>query len=521
LFLSHYFIAMASADRDIDLSWSCSNTDNALAMSGSESDIDLSRSCSNTGNAPHWRIPNATCRFRPCVPLPTLSLSICRRAHTATALNSEHILIFGGFGIAGDRSGKSRPTATHSRLAATEILRVKAAGEVALAELDLEFEPEPRLYHTAVEVEGDVYLFGGRQGPRRPFDDLYVFSGKSQKWTKIERREGAPWPAARFRHATVAVEPNKLLIHGGIGADGEVLNDAWFFDVSESSWIRTPDTELPRLHSHQITAQTEGCESHFISFLGGRQPDGDIKSNKRSYRLELMLSTSLEELQLFGDDDYDPSRYGSSVSLSSNNRGMLVVSGGIAVPESSPHSNYVHEPLYLVDIGKEPYKPVPLSLDSWKPRLFVDHTMTLLSVNTGSGGDDEFHDRIVILGGGATCFSFGSAFDDEVVVLDPILAPRKKPVSLPLELIPLGERLFDLKLNNKQASGTAGSWDFPTAVGTRAARSLTASGWDEIFEKQHPVVIRGCDLGACLKKWTPNYLTETLASKKVRGPLSS
>jgi tRNA wybutosine-synthesizing protein 4 len=451
----------------------------------------------------------------------------CRRAHTATALDSSRILIFGGFGIPGDQGSrsKSRPSASHARLASTELLTITAAGEVTLASLKLDFEPEPRLYHSAVEVRGNAYLFGGRQGPRRPFNDMYLLDGSSLRWSPIERQSvDAAWPSPRFRHAT-AVLGSRILVHGGIGAEGDVLSDAWLFDLDSCSWTRVHDLDSKSgLHSHQIVVLGQPDMSFLVLFLGGRTPEGefaDVESvswappsafePSSSHHNRIPPGSHLETA-LFR-------RYGSKVSICSNAAGRLLVSGGIA-PPAATDNKLATEPLCLVNFTEKGGDPFPVSLDAFKPRLFIDHTVNVLSVESPGG---VHHDRTVILGGGATCFSFGSTFDDEIAILDAAHAPRiKRPALLP-------DSMASTAVTPSKGIAGAGSsvesngrvvvetdtWDKPTAVATHQAYAFSSNDWRNLFEMQVPFVLRGCDLGPCLEKWTPDYLSETLASKKV------
>ena len=62
-----------------------------------------------------------------------------------------------------------------------------------------------------------------------------------QEWTKLEKPEGAPWPAVRDSHAACCLnfgeEDPQLLVSGGVGDKyGNTLSDAWILDVSSGRW---------------------------------------------------------------------------------------------------------------------------------------------------------------------------------------------------------------------------------------------------------------------------------------------
>ena len=56
----------------------------------------------------------------------------------------------------------------------------------------------------------------------------------------MDHHEGEPCPVARDGHAAVCLnyggDHPQLLVTGGRGADGKVLNDAWMLDVQSGRW---------------------------------------------------------------------------------------------------------------------------------------------------------------------------------------------------------------------------------------------------------------------------------------------
>ena len=58
--------------------------------------------------------------------------------------------------------------------------------------------------------------------------------------TKVEPREGEPWPVGRSSHAACCLgyagDHIHLLVTGGIDGDSKVLKDAWLFNLSMKKW---------------------------------------------------------------------------------------------------------------------------------------------------------------------------------------------------------------------------------------------------------------------------------------------
>ena len=58
--------------------------------------------------------------------------------------------------------------------------------------------------------------------------------------SKVEPHDGESWPFGRCNHAACCLgyagDHIHLLVSGGIGNDGQVLNDMWLFDISLKRW---------------------------------------------------------------------------------------------------------------------------------------------------------------------------------------------------------------------------------------------------------------------------------------------
>ena len=69
---------------------------------------------------------------------------------------------------------------------------------------------------------------------------MYLLWYLSQKWTKLERPEGAPWPGERGAHAACCLnygeEYPQLLVTGGLDNNDTTLQDAWIMDVNSGRW---------------------------------------------------------------------------------------------------------------------------------------------------------------------------------------------------------------------------------------------------------------------------------------------
>ena len=101
----------------------------------------------------------------------------------------------------------------------------------------------------------------------------------SQKWTKLERPEGAPWPVERSSHAACCLnygeEHPQLLVTGGTDKIGNILQDAWTLDVKSGRWREViGDVQLIQLLR---------IKTNLLSCYGSRQilPNSHLCISKR------------------------------------------------------------------------------------------------------------------------------------------------------------------------------------------------------------------------------------------------
>eukprot|EP01062_Namystynia_karyoxenos_P010536 TRINITY_DN13735_c0_g1_i1.p1 TRINITY_DN13735_c0_g1~~TRINITY_DN13735_c0_g1_i1.p1 ORF type:complete len:517 (+),score=163.46 TRINITY_DN13735_c0_g1_i1:84-1553(+) len=73
--------------------------------------------------------------------------------------------------------------------------------------------PGPRRRHTACWHEGSMYVFGGRDGEGRHFNDLYALDTERWLWRRVSYAPG-PRPSARVGHAA-SVLNGVLVVSGG------------------------------------------------------------------------------------------------------------------------------------------------------------------------------------------------------------------------------------------------------------------------------------------------------------------
>lgn len=157
--------------------------------------------------------------------------------------------------------------------------------------------PQKRSSHVAGVVgENTIAVFGGRGGAdgTTVLQDTALFDATSQHWVIGAKVEG-PSPPARYGHAAVSAR-EKLIVMGGIGADGECLSDIWMLQLVRPGvvgWtkLQTEGDALQARAGHSLT----WLNPSRLFVLGGR---------KDAYAT-LTSSQLIDFASLFPKDDDD------------------------------------------------------------------------------------------------------------------------------------------------------------------------------------------------------------------------
>jgi N-acetylneuraminic acid mutarotase len=98
--------------------------------------------------------------------------------------------------------------------------------------------PPARYGHTQVAINGKVYVFGGSYaGSAR--NELYAFDVDTGCWTNLSTPASGSVPGARMEHSAVALD-GKMYVYGGVNSSR--ISDIWAYDPVARTWanISTP-----------------------------------------------------------------------------------------------------------------------------------------------------------------------------------------------------------------------------------------------------------------------------------------
>lgn len=321
--------------------------------------------------------------------------------HSACTLeNDSHreILIFGGFGGLG----------RHARRNETLLFQPQSG---MLKVIDVEGPPSPRMGHTSSMVGESVFVIGGRGDPTTILNDVWLFNTKKNQWRLLECSGSIFHP--RHRHAA-AVFGSKIYVFGGLNND-VISSSMYVLDTDNLQWSEIEiKGEWPcARHSHALVAKDSN-----IYLFGGY--DGE-KALSDLYRFD-SISCLWKKDKTSGKPPL--ARFSHSMFIYKNYLGIV---GGCPVRQH-------HQEMALLDLKFGLWKH--MVINSVGKDLFVRSTTNVI-------GDD-----LIIIGGGASCYAFGTKFSEPMKMsLLPSLSITDTVA--PLQKVPLIQQHEELARDKK------------------------------------------------------------------------
>ena len=359
---------------------------------------------------------------------------------------------------------------------------------------------EARMCHTATNFamknsdgsSHDCLITGGRASPDTIFADCWL--RRDNIWVQTE---DLPTPLHRHCSALVTARGSDeaVLIYGGRTTGGKLSNE-WLVWTEKAGWVKLSCNDkglLPRFGASMIS---DGPNSGIL--LGGMRDDGIILSEIWRWSIdfdrqppEVNLSARYHRSSMLNQCIC---RFGATLT---QGRSSVFLVGGVV------HQGVLSADFDVVQVLlKDPFTVTPYHFhkSTQVPApLLVGHNSTW----DGQG--------LVIVGGGAICFSFGNYTNIGVWRKIPGGDVQYKPWSLWTETLQEEEpssKHLKLTINGKPGD-------------PRSARELSVSmpdhqfknlSFEEIVREAQPIVRRGLNLGPCTHKWTTEYL------KRAVGP---
>ncbi|KAK1680165.1 hypothetical protein QYE76_041013 [Lolium multiflorum] len=287
-------------------------------------------------------------------------------ACTLTVGGEQCVLTFGGFG------GPGR----HSRRNYSLLLDPKSG---LLTEIIVKDTPSPRLGHTITAVGNHIYAIGGRAGPSEILDDVWVLQSTENRWSRVECSGNIFQP--RHRHAAVAAA-SKIYVFGGLSNEG-IYSCMNILDTESMQWDVIPAaSEWPcARHSHSLVSY--GSKLFMFGGHDGQRALDDFYS--------FDVTTLRWNKEITSGRTPSP-RFSHCMFIHKHYLGIL---GGCPIRENN-------QEVALLNLKHSVWFHV--SIPSLGQCLCVRSSPVVI--------DDD----LVVIGGGASCYAFGTKFSQPVKI---------------------------------------------------------------------------------------------------------
>ncbi|EGC47393.1 tRNA wybutosine-synthesizing protein 4 [Histoplasma capsulatum var. duboisii H88] len=364
---------------------------------------------------------------------------------------------------------------------------------------------EPRMCHTITQFYGqDCLLVGGRAAPKKVMADCWL--RHSGRWN---RTDSLPTPL--YRHCATAVNLGGndayVLIYGGKTNNGDVSGKWFLWNVSKGWQEATVANQSPTARFGASIVNIDGQSgvvfggmSRYAVVLDDFWTWKLVKSSDG--RIHVELNNLTETIGASSPLDIWLGRFGASITTTA--RGCFII-GGVAKHCCIPQAYEIMllNKNALDGLVLAPNIPlltaVDLDLESIGSRpLLVGHSSCKV-------GDDD----VLIVGGGALCFSFGIYWNESTWLLQ---SAKSKAVN--------GWSLCEPSTNGHDANpleevSTTRVDDRPNTNSPEMEiipriNISTPQEFQRVVDKAKPVILSGLDLGSCVKTWRKEYLEKAI-----------
>ncbi|KAI4704021.1 hypothetical protein J4E81_001085 [Alternaria sp. BMP 2799] len=492
----------------------------------------------------------------------------------------EEFALFGGhyFLLVASNAEQGRPTelAYGEATTTTGCRKAADAGSITLHTLKLSGggAVTPRRFTAAFAFDKDSMAFHGGQGTQARLADMDTLTREDPNGDRTIQPCGL-LPAARVCHTITSMRNGEALLVGGRGSPTQAYADCWLFN--QGAWARVDDL-VPARYRHSAVAVVLGSgesQIHGVFVFGGKASDGTVLDAEHY----CALWTANGGWNSIPVDGPRPSaRFAAAMSTIDFAQDWGLLTGGadesgVVVQDAvwewsisatpTPRLNFKDRANDVrSSLENSAYARIGASLVPWNDSLLliggvskkhihslsddfllltckdttieVEHpSMQALPPTTwpllvGVGAVSTSRGEIVLAGGGAVCFSMGSYWNEDPIVILPDNAQGAKSWrrAVPSQISGTAgtEGTAGTAQANTTETGPKGRRQkggvekrpTPTARTTEIARVQIQSSDDfaKLAATSKPAIIEGLDIGPCTDLWTLDYLKAKLGPKR-------
>ncbi|KAF2240086.1 LCM-domain-containing protein [Viridothelium virens] len=388
---------------------------------------------------------------------------------------------------------------------------------------------EARMNHTITRHRDSRYLLvGGRSSPDKAQGSCWL--QEDGHWQEVDSlfpgryRHCAGQVGLQFLVSGAQTRLDGVLTYGGRTSDGNVLGE-WMFWDGQNGWQKvqpTNETPEPRFGASMLSLAEANRPCGYVT--GGMRSDGTVIEDLWKWELiyEEGLRIVCRNLSSYVDSIESRSIFGRfGAALVMSEWGVLLVGGvtnGLPLRQEDEVLIFEENPKYpeLLSLSR-------LRLEACGPRPLL----------IGFGATTVQDHSVIVLGGGATCFSFGTYWnagcytltnDEELYnalwhidkpTLEGLTNKRDKEGSgastSRKDMVQSGA----LEKAEEQHRFSLLPAQLPEPVQIRRVSIASKSDFDRLVAQAQPVILEHLPLGPCVAKWEPSYLKEKIGSGRT------
>jgi tRNA wybutosine-synthesizing protein 4 len=379
--------------------------------------------------------------------------------------------------------------------------------------------PSSRACHTITDL-GEIgsLLIGGRTSPDRPLSDCWFYNKLEGKWEQVD-----DLPVPRYRHCAVLIGGNSVLVCGGKQDSKTILEDAFVWN-RQTGWLKCDieykhqkwNNEPLAVFGASMAKVNDPDSAHEGGFIvGGLSREGQVQQDIWTWAFagsnneHKLILENCGSMARFRDVDrpyastLTYARFGASVIPLPH--GLLLIGGIVDAHLLERDREVIYIPI-INTIDRGAWIGEATSID-WEG----DSIRPLLVGVSGVLAGDE----IVVMGGGAVCFSFGTFWNKGCFTLKLKLEDATAGAASVVPFTYLTTTEVDRSTSKPAATSNntpLGQPKEPKPI--LRTKISSAEDFSSIMAAAQPVIIEGLDLGSCTTSWTTDYLLSKIGAQR-------